>query len=903
MVEPGTMPNQQTWTQSLSGLWQFKLDPAGVGNRLLQLESDVWIELPGSTDDAKQGYENKVQHLHYLSRAYEYIGSAWYRRKITVPEAWQGKHLSLFLERPHWETHVWLGERYLGCQNSLSTPHQYDIGSLEAGTYTLTLKVDNTPKIGVGDANASSGYFNLAHSLTEHTQTNWNGVVGRIELQATDAVWLEDIQIYPDLLSSAIRVVMAIRRTTEDAVTGNLMLEVAGYPEVTLPVVCEGSLVRLEATYALPNVRCWDEFNPILYTLQVRFAATEQGYTDCREVRFGMREFEAIGRQFRLNGQPVFLRGTLECCVFPLTGYPPTDVAAWNRLMETAKAHGLNHLRFHSWCPPEAAFVAADELGMLLQVEGPFWAAFGSDPEVDRFAYAEGERILKTYGNHPSFCMLAVTNEPSGPNMAEFFADVLAHWRETDPRRIYTGGSGWPSIPENDFHVTPTPRAYGWGDGLNGRFNAQPFNTEIDYTDFISQHEVPVISHEIGEWTAYPGFSQIDKYTGVLEPRNLKAFRASLEAQGLLEQAESFTEASGKLQALLYKEEIEAALRTPEFGGFQLLSLSDFPGQGTALVGVLDAFWEDKGYITPEDFREFCAETVLLARLPKVVWQQGETLTAQLEIAHFGAVPLRNQTLSWFVVTEAGKSVASGTRQIAEIPLGSGIPLGDIATPLKLSAPARLTLHAVLQGTPYRNHWDLWYYPSQLAQPSGVYVSQRLDKKSVEQLRGGGSVLLLPPAETVQNNIPLGFTTPFWNTAWTEGQPPHTMGILCDPEHPAFASFPTYFHSSWQWWELLHGSKCLHLDGLPHIKGPLIRVIDDWFTNRNLGLAFEAQVEGGKLLVCSADLETDLENRPVARQLLYSLLGYMKSDAFTPCSKLSVGEIATVIAVAEEVQI
>ena len=884
----------------LAGVWQLKLDPSGGGMRLSQWDGSAEMTLPGSTDEAGQGYQNEAAQLHYLSRTFQYVGAAWLRRTVTVPESWRGKRVVLFLERPHWETQVWLGERYLGRQNSLCAPHQYDFGLLEPGTYTLTVKVDNTPKIGVGDANLASGYANLAHSLTEHTQTNWNGVVGRTELRATDPVWLEDVQVYPNVAASAVRVVVAVQRITEAAVTGHLTLEVAGYPELSVPVVCEAKETRLEAVYPLPNTACWSEFTPVLHTLQVRFDAAEQDYTDDRAVRFGLREFKTQGRQFLLNGAPVFLRGTLECCVFPLTGYPPTEVAPWTRLMKTAQAHGLNHLRFHSWCPPEAAFTAADELGLLLQVEGPFWAAFGSDPDVDRFAYAEGERILKTYGNHPSFGLLAVSNEPSGAAMNRFFAGILAHWRDTDPRHVYTGGSGWPSIPENDFHVTPTPRAYRWGEGLSGRFNAEPFSTDLDYTEFISQYEVPVVSHEIGEWTSYPGFSQIDKYTGVLEPRNLRAFRASLEANGLLEDAERFTAASGKLQVLLYKEEIEAALRTPEFGGFQLLSLSDFPGQGTALVGVLDAFWDSKGYVTPEAFREFCAETVLLARLPKVVWQQGETFTAGLEVAHFGAHPLRNQTLFWQVVTADGAPIAGDKLHIAEIPLGSGIPLGHIELSLNEPAPARLTLQVGLEGTPYRNHWDVWLYPAQLTEPEGVHVTRFLDEPSLEVLRGGGSVLLLPPAESVRSEIPLGFTTPFWNTAWTEGQPPHTLGVVCDPAHPAFAFFPTYFHSSWQWWELLHGSKCLQLDGLPQVETP-IRVIDDWFSNRKLALALEAQVLGGKLLVCSADLASDLDHRPVARQLRYSLLRYMNSKAFTPGGKLRVDDIATLVTVVEGV--
>ena len=884
-------------SQSLAGRWQFQLDPSDVGLRMSQWESNLEITLPGSTDEAKQGVRNETQNLYHLSRRFAYIGAAWYRRKVTVPESYRDKRTVLFLERPHGEVHVWLNTTYLGSQNSLSTPHQFDLGVLEPGDYDLTLKVDNTPKVGVGNANVSSGYFNLAHSVTEHTQTNWNGVVGRIELQATPQVWLEDVQVYPDIRSGTLRVVSEVRGTGEAA--GTLLLAVAGHPELNVPVAFQGTPLQLEATYTLAQAGPWNEFNPVLHTLEAHLDIA--GMTHQRSVQFGMREFVTRGRQFYLNGVPVFLRGTLECCVFPLTGYPPTDVAAWKRLMEVAKSHGLNHLRFHSWCPPEAAFCAADELGMLLQVEGPFWAAFGSDPAVDSFAYTECDRILQWYGNHPSFCMLAVTNEPSGPQMHDFFAGILAYLRERDSRHVYTGGSGWPSIPENDFHVTPTPRTYTWGEGLRARFNALPLTTDLDYTSFISQYEIPVVSHEIGEWTAYPDFKEIDKYTGVLEPRNLQAFRASLKTQGLLEQRESFTAASGKLQALLYKEEIEAALRTPEFGGFQLLSLSDFPGQGTAPVGVLDAFWEGKGYIIPESFREFCSETVLLARFPKMVWQGGETLNAQLEIAHFGAAPLQNQRLTWRVVTAGGTTLASDSLQITEVPLGSGVPLSNIEVPLEGDTAERLTFQAELEGTLYHNHWDLWYYPAQLDEPSGVHVTRSLDAKSLQTLRAGGSVLLLPTSEAVQNDIALGFTTPFWNTAWTEAQPPHTLGILCDPTHPALASFPTHFHSSWQWWELLHGSKCLNLDGLPQIKETLIQVIDDWFTNRRLALALEAEVLGGKLLICSADLETDLANRPVARQLRYSLLTYMKSATFSPSCTLSVDELSKIIAVTKEI--
>jgi hypothetical protein len=899
---------------TLDGRWHFRLDPYGLGVRLPLEHDGTGIHLPGSTDEAGKGYATLAPQQHYLTRLHEYTGPAWYQRSVTLPETWRGKRVVLFLERPHWETTVWLGEAYVGRQNSLSVPHAFDLGQPAPGEHTLTIRVDNSMKIAVGDANAQGGQTNLAHSTTDHTQTNWNGIVGRIELQATDPAWIDDLQVYPDPASATARVVATVGNATGAPIAGELTLEAVAensptshaVPPSRLPFAGAGERIVVEATYAMPGAMPWDEFSPVLYALTAGLEAAPvdaaadatSGYVDSYRTRFGMRTFTAKGRRFELNGRPVFLRGTLECCIFPLTGYPPTDVPAWRRILDIARAHGLNHLRFHSYCPPDAAFVAADEAGFMLHVEGPFWAEFGSDPLIDAYAYAEGDRILARYGNHPSFCLMAVSNEPSGPHKDAFFAEILAHWRALDPRHQYTAGAGWPTIAANDFHSTPTPRSYRWGEGLEARFNALPLSTDVDYADFVDGFDVPVVSHEIGQWTAYPGFGQIEKYTGVTRARNLEQFRDSLAENGLLHRAEAFAMASGKLQTLLYKEDIEAALRTPEFGGFQLLDLHDFPGQGSALVGVLDAFWDDKGYVTPEAFREFCGETVPLARMPKVVWQTDEVFQADALIAHFGPAPLTNAVAAWRIEVADGTAIASGRLPAQDVRIGSGISLGRIEAPLRdLPAPSQLVLRLELEGTPFRNRWDLWVYPAAPDVDPGtdVHLSERLDDASVAVLRRGGSVLLLPPNEAIANDVAFGFTTAFWSTAWTGGQPPHTMGLLCDPDHPALASFPTAFHSSWQWWEVTHGRKCLLLDALPAEIEPLVTVIDDWFSNRRLALAFEARVEGGRLLVCSADLRTGLDRRPVARQLLSSLLAYMRRPEFAPTTTLDLAMLRGIV--------
>ena len=195
---------------------------------------------------------------------------------------------------------------------------------------------------------------------------------------------------------------------------------------------------------------------------------------------------------------------------------------------------------------------------------------------------------------------------------------------------------------------------------------------------------------------------------------------------------------------------------------------------------------------------------------------------------------------------------------------------------------------AAIKGTPYSNRWDIWVYPADVETPAtGVLVTDRLDDEAVSTLEKGGKVVLMAPPETLRSDVPPGFTSIFWNTQWTNRQPPHTLGLLCDPEHPALAEFPTEFHSNWQWWDLVSKSRAMILDETDPELRPIVQVIDDWNTNRKLGLVFEARVGAGKLLLCSIDLRSDLAARPVARQMRRSLLQYAAGDGFdphTPCS-------------------
>ena len=907
----------------LSGVWRFELDPADEGlvsfreNRTLAER----IRLPGVLQAQGFGEEvtvdtkwtgQIVDPSYFTAPRYEpyrrpgnvkvpfwlqpdkhYVGPAWYERDVVVPPEWKGRRLVLHLERPHWQTIAWLDGRIVGSSDSLSTPHEHDLGAaVEPGKHRLTIRVDNRLVVDVG--------LN-SHSVSDHTQGNWNGIVGRIELRAGSPVWIEDLEVTPHVEPRRLAVRGTIGNGTRQAGRGSLRLDVdlAGGPSPeprTVPVTWDASGGAFEVEVPLgPNAGLWDEFSPVVQILRADLE-TAHG-RDKRTARFGMREIGTQGTQFVINGRRTFFRGTLECAIFPKTGHPPTDVASWRRIVRIAKAHGLNMIRFHSWCPPEAAFVAADEEGFYYQVEVASWAnsstRLGAGLPIDEWIYRETGRILKAYGNHPSFVLLPYGNEPAGRD-AEFLGRWVEHWKAKDPRRLYTSASGWPQIPENQFHVTADPRIQGWGQGLASRVNAKPPETRTDYRDYVRARAVPVVSHEIGQWCVYPNLAERSKYTGYLKAKNFDVFAETLAANGMADQAGAFLRASGKLQTLLYKEDIESALRTPGMGGFQLLDLHDFPGQGTALVGVLDPFWDAKGYVTADEFRRFAGETVPLARLDRRVFTTAETLEADVEVAHFGAAPLAAAKAAWRLVRDDGRTVARGALPARDVPVDNGVALGRVRVKLaSLAAPRRYRLVVGIEGTPFENDWDVWVYPPRVdgTAPAGVTVVTSVDSAAEARLRDGGRVVLLVPPDRVRSDalgkVELGFSSIFWNTAWTNRQAPHTLGVLLDPGHPAFAAFPTEGHSNWQWWYLVSRAGAMILDGLPPELRPTLQVVDDWFTNRRLGLVFEARVGKGRLLVTSIDLERDLEENPVARQMRHSLLRYVASDRFAPKVEVS----------------
>ena len=900
----------------LSGTWSFAIDSLdqGVKDKWFINKLPQTIHLPGSMttngkgDDvtlntpwtggmwnmqwykdssyAKYRQPGNIKVSFWLQPVKHYVGPAWYQKEVVIPRDWSGQHIELFLERCHWETTLWIDGKKVGMQNALGAPHIYELDHLlKPGKHTVALRIDNRVK----DIDPGTD----AHSITDNTQTNWNGIIGKMTLSASPAVYLSSVKLFPDVDSKLVVAKIKINNLSGAAGAVKLSFDVAenaGRVHQHLPLLSKTISVAKDSatvsfTYPMgAHPLLWDEFRPNLYRMKVTLNGKTG--TDSRDVTFGMRKFIAKGRQLTINDRPVFLRGTLECAIFPKTGFPPTDKAAWARIFAIARSYGLNHMRFHSWCPPEAAFEAADEAGFYLSIECSAWATVGDGKPIDRFIYQESNHIVDAFGNHPSFCMMPYGNEPGGKHLKEYLTGFVKYWKQKDPRRLYTTASGWPVIPESDYICSPDPRIQAWGAGVNSIINAEAPSTSYDWFSIIDKWPQPTVSHEIGQWCVYPNFKEVKKYDGVLKPKNFEIFCDRLKEHHLESLADSFLYASGKLQVLCYKADIEAALRTKGFGGFQLLDLHDFPGQGTALVGVLDPFWDDKGYVTAKEYSRFCNSTVPLIRTAKLIYENNEQLEAAVEIAHYGNAPLIQVTPTWQLQDKTGKVLYSGKLKTADVPIGNGFKLGQINQPLSaITKPEKLVLQVNVGG--HVNSWDIFVYPSRHPEPGKtIYVTQQLDEKAMGILNSGGKVLLTLKKDAIKpgmgGGVVVGFSSIFWNTSWTNNQPPHTLGILCDPKHPALAEFPTDYYSNWEWQDGMRHSNAIRLDSLSGDIKPIVRVIDDWFTARPLGLIFECKAGNGSLLVSGIDLVVDREKRPEARQLLYSLEAYMSSPGFKP---------------------
>lgn len=665
-------------------------------------------------------------------------------------------------------------------------------------------------------------------------------------------------------------------------------------------------------------------WNGIIGEIRLEVKSEERRMKNSNVLPDFAKDFHIKGTHFYVNGHRIFLRGKHDAAVWPLTGHVEMSVEGWMKYLGICKEYGINHVRFHSWCPPEAAFMAADSLGIYLQPELPFWGSFDKkDERLMAFLHQEGVNILREYGHHPSFRMMALGNELWGDidKMKEFVDD----FRKIAPDKYYTFGSnyylGYQGIKEGmDYFTTCRIGGEGWGkynthtrgsfsfadayDG--GMINHFHPNSTMNFDEACDKAGIPIISHETGQFQTYPDYRKIKKYTGVLHPYNFEVFRRRLAAAGMLSQADDFHKASGLWSVKLYKADIEMDLRTRNMAGFQLLDIQDYPGQGSAFVGILDAFMESKGITTPEEWRQWCSPVVPLLEMKKFCFEDGEKIQAKVKVANYGGSSLKGKKLKWHLAEDEGVlNIFSYDEGLVDV--------GELNGVFHVQKPTKLLLTLNIEGTEARNSYELWVYPKKTMEKKGVIIAKDLNDEVVKVLEKGGKVLWMPTAsshfvaadDTLSQadnatSYTVGglFQTDYWNYRMfkticennKKKVSPGTLSILTNPEHPIFKGFPTEMHTNWQWFPVIKESHPLVLDNFAKDYRPIVQVIDNIERNHKLGLVMEWKVGAGKLLVCMSDLEKAAKY-PEGKAFYQSVLNYMRSADFNPSAEITVDEL------------
>ena len=911
-------------TIDISGKWRIQTkEKSGVVTFPGDIESQGYGEKPSLNVRRLSGHqdpltkprlvrfvtnEDNFRWPYTLQPDLHFRGTSVVSKDVEIPESFLDKHLTLYIERAHIKTTLFVNEQKVGDSAHLGVPHTYDISDfVKKGKNTLKIEIDN-------DIPLVYAMGQSAHAVGDETLGNWNGLVGAMFIKAQPKLWIDDFQIYPseDLKSAKVRV--AIGDKAKDKIEKSLTLKIKNNydsTEIKKEIKIPANENSTEFTVDMKNAKTWSEFGANLQfaNLTLKSAMGE----DSKNIQFGMRYIKCEDEKILLNGDRIFLRTTLDCGPYPLTGYAPTDKEEWLRIIRACKSYGMNGIRFHSQCPPEAGFLAADEEGFYFQVENGIWGQkIGESEELAEWIGKETDAQLKYYGNHPSFMMYSQCNEPSNskgtsnPALVEFLEEWVKSARDSDGRHIYTTGTGWPWTPVNDFMVVQAPRLRDVADMERCIVHGERPRTNFNYNDrykVFSDHlkvKQPMISHETGQWCAYPDLTTIDKFSGKLKAKSHEVFVELIKEAHLEQFAKQFTMASGKLQVLMYKAEIEALHRSQMLSGYQLLDLHDFPGQGTAPVGVLDAFWNSKGYCSAEDYSRFANRVVPLAEFPKLICKKGDDIDVKILVSNYEQNDLKNAKVICelkdgkkiiFTKTFDCKSIERELSEIGEL----SIDTSSIKTPAALNFVVTVKSDGVKD---YQNDWNVWVYEPQtveIAQTDKVRSSETFDRASRKFVEDGGSLWLRIPGIS-ENKFNIYFPPVFWTAAWRSSDTmPLMLGILCNPEHPAFKTFPTSYHSDFNWWEMVRNAMPIILTKGDAIKiDPIVRMIPDWFSPTNAGFVFEAKVGKGKVFVTNINFDAEGENLSL-KQLESSFYNYIKSSDFKPTVELDVDEFAELV--------
>ncbi len=873
---------------SLDGEWQFRLDPQDAGDRAGWADGEVdfadRIQVPGAWD--AQGFGEPTDKLHH-----NHIGKAWYRRTLSIPEAWSGRRVFLCVGGVHRYADVYVNGQHLGEHIGYLSPFEFEIGSpvTPGSEATIALRVDSRQR---WEVDALTGCVDIIDAMF----TEWGGIWGHVWLEARGPAWARDLHVRTTVQPTRVDCDMQLAGTPGGADACRLQIvDAAGQVAATQQTGLEADQQSVHFQVDMPDARLWSPDEPILYTARVVLLKDGKP-VDETDTRFGIRQITTEGWHFLLNSKRFFLRGYGDDAVYPETMAPPCDKGFYVKRLKLIKSYGFNYVRHHSHMLPPEYYDAADEVGMCVSAEFPIayeqYYAKAKGPALDLYR-SEWAAAIRRLRNHPSIFDWSMSNEMWGgfPLAAELYAIA----KELDSLRLVIDSDGLP----------PAGFLRGTTDRPTLDFYAVQLNPHALPLDQPDKHVVPgeplkpVICHETGNYTTFPRLSVAEAFTHNFKPFWLTPIGPKLERLGLLGEADRWASQSQKLYLLAHKMNLEDLRKNPRISGYQWWLFQEY---WTGTNGLVDHYFQPKG-ITPEQVRPFNNDVVVLQDGLAANLRGGRPVRIRLLLSNYAAEPLRDAVLSWTVQVD-GAPAATGSLPASEVGQGELASIGEVVIQVPdVDAPRSMKLHVELSAKSLRrsNTWSARVYPAQIDPPrtvipifaspqwaedlksfgagpipreepltaDAVYVVGEPDLRTLDAAARGACLVCLNPDLVLRATA--NRFKPAW---WLGGQHDSNLGTVVY-DHPLTRSVAPDGWCDAGWYSLIEDSRAYILDDYPAAPQVLVRAIDLHTLCRSKALLYQARLGAGCVMVCGLNWRFgDGQDRPERDWLLTALLAH-----------------------------
>lgn len=836
-------------------------------------------------------------------------GVGFYRKQFDVPLNWDGRSVTLNVGGVRFESWFWLNGKFVDYHLLHNVPF----------AISLTDMIKPGEKNELVIAVANNGIMRPGCD-----NRGWHagaaGIYRSVSLTVTGASRIADCYVYP--LQSNKKLKWNVEIDGNIAQGSFLDYSVVDKNGKTLGkgsvAVKEQKNVWETSTFKMLQ---WSDKTPNLYKMQVALR-NNNGISDSISQVFGLRTIARDGVELKLNGRPIQLRGICEHHYFAEYRVAPIDVNYYRKTIGIMKSLGFNWIRCHTHIPNEAYLQAADEKGIMFQVEG-----------TGAFTEQDWIEVLRASRKHPSVVIYCGGNEEDiDENKIDYLRRIATTQKLLVPDALFNPNEGMRGVeyslvevpPLNKNDLVKEPFEYNkkrldalkefsdvYGQYAWGRLSYSAVLAdwrELDYK--MTVYDRPLLSHENGITGAYIDLDLENRHVGTpIGPDLYTAARRNIEANGLLDRASIYYKNSSAWMHLVRKYNIEMTRKCKYVMGYDMLGIIDYHWHRTGYqCGIMNEFYEMKPGASAADVRKYNSESVILLDCN---WNrnlvESKTYSYDIMSSLYGDKMLKSGKLEWWL-SDGDTTYSRGEINLSKVDIGKVEKLGVVKfIAPKLAKPSKLTLYTRLTGGEYDivNDWNFWVFP-QLStaninaaadqviidkfgkqftglkidkDSAGLKVISNIDDDSIKFLNDGGSVVLLG-----SNPFPsLETTFRLMSAGRSEGYYATIVAV-----HPITNSFPHDGFFDWQFYSMMELGSAVTFNNPDIPFDPIVEAVGSYKTIIKQSSLFEFNVGKGKLLVCSLNLNT---TDTAAMYMLNNILNYANGNEFNPPNSITINQL------------